>query len=329
MNINDRGFSLVQVLISSGLLGAAALVGIKMMANQEKMAKSINQKYEMAYIHEEIWRALQDVNNCEATFAGKTLEEVASGKTRFIRKKTSKADINLYREIYKRYSMDQDLYGVENLRIISYVGNRRESAEPTFDLAIRFDKGENSYGSRFVTKTIPVIYSTRSSKIQNCNALPLGESASDSLLAEVDNSLKIGSNLGINTPAKKDIALDIANALSFSEDLEQNECNQDMTGRIRYDKSIENLLLCNGEKWLTWGADSIDWSVFTKVEVSPSKTESRPLGLYRVCALGKATDVPHTQCRLRGSGASLKTPAAWELNVAKTDIGSCTFLCFK
>ncbi len=328
---SDRGFSLVQVLISSGLLGAAALVGIKMMATQERMARNTNQKYEIAYIHEEIWRNLQDPSSCEATFANLTLTEISDGAIKYISKKYSLNNENRNTSLYRTYSNSRRLYGAKNLKIQSYTAISREgSSEPIFDFFITFDKGEDSLGSKTIAKGIPIVFSTRNSKIVNCNALPISAGNDEGTQAKDPTKLKLVKHLGVNTAPLEEATLAIESTISFDTQSELPECKSENRGMIRYDDTNENLLLCTGNSsWKSWGANNLDWSRPTRVVAKTSKTSAQIIGEYKLCVLGAVEGSNHNQCHLSSSKTDLIELVTWELKASINDLGSCTFLCFK
>ena len=330
---NNRGFSLVQVLISSGLLGAAALVGIKMMANQEKMALSTNQKYEMAYIHEEIWRTLLDVNSCQATFRNLSLEEVSAGALKLITKSFVSNSSTQNIALYKTYNESKSLYGVKNLKIVNYGAEvRTQDTSPAFDLIINFDKGENSIGSKLITKVIPIVFSTQNGKITECNALPIAGTEDESKKASLTKpqNLMINGALGINTPPTRVASLKLDEGLFFDNQSPPPECTTANRGMIRYDRSSENLLLCTGNSdWKNWGANNLDWSKFTKVVVNTSTNSPQILGEFKLCALGEIKNANHTHCELSSRDLNYVKLVSWELKQSTNAVGSCTFLCFR
>jgi hypothetical protein len=69
-SINQRGFSLVQVMIAFGLMGGLAVMMMRLMDNQNKQAKSIELKSEQQEIKNIILKTLDDKTACEATFLG-------------------------------------------------------------------------------------------------------------------------------------------------------------------------------------------------------------------------------------------------------------------
>ncbi|PIK15691.1 hypothetical protein [Halobacteriovorax sp. JY17] len=328
---NDRGFSLVQVLISSGLLGAAALVGIKIMATQERMAKNTNQKYEIGYIHEEIWRNLQDPSSCEATFSNLTLTEISDGAIKYISKKYSLNNENRNTSLYRTYSNSRQLYGAKNLKIQSYTAVSREgSLEPIFDFFITFDKGADSLGSKTIAKGIPIVFSTSNSKIVNCNALPISSENEEGAQEKDTTKLKIIKHLGINTPPLEGATLAIESTISFDTQSELSECSPENQGMIRYDDTNENLLLCTGSSsWKSWGVNNLDWSRPTRVVSKTSKTDTQIIGEYKLCVLGAVEGSNHNQCHLSAPETDLIRLVSWELRPSINDLGSCTFLCFK
>lgn len=335
MKMNDKGFSLIQVLISSGMLGAAAVVGIKMMTMQGKMAESTNQKYEMAYIHEEIWRSLQNPESCEATFAGKSLSEwkargISAISTVYFQSKRKRI-----LKIYKTFNSGFSFYGVGNLKIKDYVLERdNDTLSPQMNLTINFDKGKDSVGGKFVGKKIPLVFSTLDGKIQSCNALPLRDvnvdDEEEASTKSIVQNLKLKLNTSMGLDEEVSVPLSINGTLSL---MENNflECSRKTKGAIRFNSLAQSFELCNGTApWKTWGKNKLDWTKYVRVIVSPNSKENSPVGNFRFCALGGIENLSPSSCKLITGSTNYSMKRDWVIEKArvKNNTGSCNFLCF-
>jgi len=335
MKLNDKGFSLIQVLISSGMLGAAAVVGIKMMTMQAKMAESTNQKYEMSYIHEEIWRSLQNPESCEATFAGKSLSEWKTKGINSISTVYFKSNNKRILKIFKTFNTGFVFYGVGNLKIRDYSLERdNNTLSPQMNLTVSFDKGKDSVGGKIVGKKIPLAFSTLDGKIQSCNALPLKDISTDeegkNSLNSVAQNLKLRLNTTIGENEEAHVPLSIFGTLSL---LENNmlECEATTRGAIRFNSLSQSFELCNGiPPWKTWGKNKLDWSRYVRVIVAPDQKENTSVGNFRFCALGGVENIAPKFCKLMGQNTDFSSKRDWKIEKIRTvnSTGSCSFLCF-
>ena len=67
----DSGFSIVEITVAMGLLGALSLGVMKIMENSQKAAKNIENKDEISQFQNEINDILKNPNNCEATLGSR------------------------------------------------------------------------------------------------------------------------------------------------------------------------------------------------------------------------------------------------------------------
>ncbi len=76
----NRGFSLVQVFVSLGLLGLIILSGFKIFESQTKLGKSSSFLFESMVVLDEMKSLLSDPLSCKSTFGGKSVvyDEVPS-----------------------------------------------------------------------------------------------------------------------------------------------------------------------------------------------------------------------------------------------------------
>jgi hypothetical protein len=332
MKLNDKGFSLIQVLISSGLLGAAAVVGIKMMNNQQKVAESTNQKYEMAYIHEEIWRTLRNPLTCEKTLYGKSINEWNQGNLKSINVPYKDGKYDNYLKIYKTYNSGYEFYGIKNLKIDSYT-LKPSPEEGLLSLRINFDRGKNTSGSQKVTRTIPIQYTLQDGEISTCKSAPLKDKNID---LDDENELQTPEHSNISLSIKTSIGkniepqatLDIHGALSITTSKDNTQCSLDKEGSIRFNEVSYAYELCLGHSgWTVWGKDRIDWQRSTNVVVQAGKRQL--IGKFKYCSLTAVKDTKVTNCKIENDNTDFKNMKDWfTSNTENLENGSCTFTCF-
>ena len=66
------GFSIVEMMVTLGVLGVTSLGIMKLMENSNKAARSIEVKDEISQLHRQIIDVLDSPNSCEASLSGKT-----------------------------------------------------------------------------------------------------------------------------------------------------------------------------------------------------------------------------------------------------------------
>jgi prepilin-type N-terminal cleavage/methylation domain-containing protein len=71
---NNNGFSLPEVMMALGLLGAVSLGVMKLMENSSKASKNIEIKDQMIQVQREVSDILSNPNNCEASLHSKTID---------------------------------------------------------------------------------------------------------------------------------------------------------------------------------------------------------------------------------------------------------------
>ena len=67
------GFSIVEMMVTLGVLGVMSLGIMKLMENSNKAARSIEVKDEISQLHRQISDVLASPNSCEASLSGKTI----------------------------------------------------------------------------------------------------------------------------------------------------------------------------------------------------------------------------------------------------------------
>lgn len=72
MKLSSEGMSLVEVLVTMGMLGGLAVAGMTLFKNQTKSQKTVEQNYEVMTDVEQIRGILSRPGNCRETFLGKS-----------------------------------------------------------------------------------------------------------------------------------------------------------------------------------------------------------------------------------------------------------------
>lgn len=76
---SQKGFTLLEVMVAMGIMGVAAVGGMRLMNNQMKSAKTVETRFEYGTIVNEIREILGDRNSCRATFFGRNIDNTLEG----------------------------------------------------------------------------------------------------------------------------------------------------------------------------------------------------------------------------------------------------------
>lgn len=76
---NQRGFSLVELMVATGVLGMLALAVSQLTANQMKSSKTVEKKFEVTTVFEDIRTVLSDQESCTNTLAGRSAISTPAG----------------------------------------------------------------------------------------------------------------------------------------------------------------------------------------------------------------------------------------------------------
>jgi prepilin-type N-terminal cleavage/methylation domain-containing protein len=76
---SQKGFTLLEVMVAMGIMGVAAVGGMRLMNNQMKSAKTVETRFEYGTIVNEIREILGDRNSCRATFNGRNIDNTPEG----------------------------------------------------------------------------------------------------------------------------------------------------------------------------------------------------------------------------------------------------------
>lgn len=161
----NNGFSLLELMITLGLMSAASIGYMKLMSQQTKQNKTNVANQEAANLHSEIKSYLGKSGVCDKTFENLTLEDNLQLKE--IKKTNGKA----------KFKIDQ-IYGNRAIKIkaIQFLDFEEEEGNPlkgSGQLAFTFEKMGKVYGGKRVVRKIELdLILDKSDKIISC--APLG-----------------------------------------------------------------------------------------------------------------------------------------------------------
>lgn len=198
--LNQKGFSLVQVMVAAGLLGGIALIATQLTSNMNKGLKNAESTADVQNLVQQIQRLLANPDNCTPTFIGKNAKETPNA-VKFIVDNSA----GVAAENYKVISHDPKVrYGQGQLRIKSYALSEAGDAVDvetlrTTNLIITFDKGAGGLMKESSKKISLKVEVDGDNKITSCIATT---NASDNIWKFSSNNMDIffnGGNVGIGT----------------------------------------------------------------------------------------------------------------------------------
>ncbi|WPU66011.1 tail fiber domain-containing protein [Peredibacter starrii] len=196
------GFSLVQVLMSIGLLSALGLGVAQLIQDSNKAVNKMEVDADLLVVYRSIMSVLSDPLNCAETFRNRLAANTPNATIQI------KKDV---KGVFVNEFPANQVYGSKQLKILSYslsdaAADVDVATKNTTHLIIEFDRGMGKVGSRIITKKIVLnVQVDASNRITSCSAH--GETGSDiwKYSANQSDIFFSGGNVGINTstPAEK------------------------------------------------------------------------------------------------------------------------------
>ncbi|MBK26369.1 MAG: hypothetical protein CME70_20385 [Halobacteriovorax sp.] len=302
--LRDRGVSYVQILLASSVIAGLAVIGLKMMKNQERVAKLTSQKFEISYLVNEMSFLLKDPANCKASFDGlnprKSVRKINSLKKEFRGGKHKEASFYLK---YFTFDSSKKLYGEGNIKILNYSlldtapGVKVEKGST--NLVVTFETEESDGKSITLKKRIPIKVKLENERIKECE---LSSLAGTSVGATSKSGINLGSSLSLGAET-------IGSGLAVLGDLtlvpykgELPPCDEGRFGQLLYSDKYDDLYFCsNYEEWGTLGELPYNFSQPTvyRIEASNLNENSKLTKRHRICLLKEFRSNIESRCRVR------------------------------
>lgn len=266
-----EGVSYIQILLASSVIAGLAVVGLKMMENQEKLARLTSQKFETSYLLNEMIHILKDPVNCKATFQGmnpsNSVRKINSLKKEL---RGGKHKESTYYLKYSTFNSSKKYYGQNNIKIESYTltdeGDDVDVNRGSTNLVVSFvlDEEEKQAPKKLL-KSIPLRIKSRGEKLESC--VYFNNSAS----IETTSTLKsrvLGKTLAIGKDSH-DVELSLDGGVTLvplSGDFPS--CDKSSVGTLIYSKRHDDLYYCN-----PYGG----WSTLGVIPSNPSHSFSYKL----------------------------------------------------
>lgn len=150
---SSKGFSLTEIMIAMGLLGALSMGVMKLMENSNKAAKNIESKDEISMMAREMSDILASANNCEESLRDKKV-----GNSVFFIKQVNK--VTGVKTLVEKFnpipdSVKNSKVVVESMRVSKVDANGTDGSQGIATLEVFFRKPKSGHlGARVVKKEI-------------------------------------------------------------------------------------------------------------------------------------------------------------------------------
>lgn len=248
MNKNNRGFSLIEVLVAVAALGGLSIAGMQLYQNQVKGQKTVETNYEVTAIVQQLRTVLSNPTNCAVSFVGLN---PSSATPTFIRKEVNSA----FEEVYR---VDDQQPG--NIRIRSYNFNKTYPGMASNEtmLVVNFSRGPAAIKDQ-TQKALKIVYTADGSgNILTCHAF---NNNNDDFwvqsMAQPHDIYYAAGNVGVGVvnPSAK---LDVGGAIKVGP--AADTCAAAQEGHQRYNSTLKAMQFCNGSVWASMGGAGMDFT---------------------------------------------------------------------
>lgn len=340
----NRGFSIVQVLVSIGLLGIIAISGIKIFETQTKLGKSSSFLFESLIVLDEVKSLLSDGASCRHSLKGKsTFYDDLEVLYRFD-PKTNMEQVEF--EVFNKDKGRVQLYGQNEVRIgsISIHGDQSGFGNEKDYIILRLNFQESGGGETFKGEFPLRVSVNELGRIEACKAQPGLHSGGISRVGKSpwlhiqklsgdDDKKKIfyEDKVNIGKVETKGLLNVEGGVLVVLDEILQG-CTSENEGELVFEKKRDSLFWCDGSFWSNISYEK-------KSEVRPtrfvlqgkgSQLKSKKLeSTFSYCALEKIRG-NRGECRAQFVNKSA-AKNHWEL-LLKGAPGvaiDCSFLCYQ
>lgn len=246
MLLRERGVSYIQILLASSVIAGLAVVGLKMMKNQERLAKLSSQKFEISYLVNEMSFLLKDPLNCEASF--KSLDPRLSVRKINSLKKELRGGKHREASYYLKYftfDSSKKLYGSNDVKILKYhLSDKKPGVsvdKGSTNLVVTFEIDGDAEKPIELNKFIPLQVKTDGKGIASCE---LFNSSSEGFKSS-SSSIYIGAGLYVGDKRTEDNQLSVRGSLTILPTAgEFPPCSEKRFGALMFMKKYDDLFFC-------------------------------------------------------------------------------------
>lgn len=337
--MNQSGFSLLQVIFASTVLGALSIQGLKMMKEQEKLALITTQRFEIKYIFDEMTEVLKNPRSCLKTFEGLTTKnnsQIHSLKHVFDDSLTNQESIL---PLYFTFESSQRLYGQNTVKIHDYKIERTGTA---FNLKVIFDRLESGQYNRFFIKEIPlnaVFHPTGELKSCSLSATLFSESLWQSNALLNDSSIsaispQTGKSLNIGKDKHKaQLTIDTLLRAQLSGD-KLPKCDEKHNSSLVYHIEKDSYFFCENNEWKDLRNQNLNLHNYKDIVVGRDESLRESLEA-KFCGLQKKmTSSGLSRCQMSPEMSQENLDMnlrKWEMGIRKApadDSAECIYRCY-
>jgi len=247
MTKNNRGFSLVEMMVVIGLLGGISLLVMNLTKQSTQSSTKYQFDSEIMLITNEINGILSDPDKCLTTFTNATqaaspAKPVLNATPANVLNPTGIAGIP---SSDRKYTLSGGPYGNGGVKIASYSLNLAATPDPL--LTINFQK-KAILGTGTTPKTIKLdVEKTSAGVITRCKSI---STASTEIWNYGGGSdiFYVGGFVGIGTTTP-DAKLDVAGPIRSGNQTVGAACAADLKGSMGFDNLKNISLICDGTVW--------------------------------------------------------------------------------
>ena len=245
---NQKGVSIVQVIISLGILSGILIAALKIVKDQTQIGKSSSAEFEITYLMDELRSHFSQNENCLATFKGK------NGSYNDIKAVRVYEDGKPIR-IFEVFDIAKKRYGQDNLKITNmYLEEDKQefnTQQGRTKFYIEFQKIGGFTGKKEVLRSLN-LHITVNELNQILDCFTLGSFLNEKKAKAINPWVKIPMSESIgysggaiilgNGVAESGMTVD---GSAFIEGNDNDLCLIEKVGAIRYNRSKNLLQLCN------------------------------------------------------------------------------------
>lgn len=335
--MNQLGFSLLQVLFASSVLGALSLQGVKMLKDQEDLARLTTQRFEIQYILDDMMAVLRDPASCQASLSSADPEAITEIQHVF-RDPYKNQDSRLI--LYQTFASSQKTYGQDTVKIQSYrlklEGNRPTEGQ----LEVIFQRDEN----QTLTREIPLLL-TWQEDAQTISTCRLADSAQnqnfwstpkfdppppvDARPLQSNNpKISLGRLLG---PLPTSL-----HGHLLAQTSPRPACHAVNGGSVLYDQELDRWLVCEKSNWRPLG--EVPWLELASEQLvqleNPLRAETQIEA--QLCILSEfRSKSGSSRCTMTSPQEPKgleRDPGFWRLQITalpENDLVRCLFRCYR
>lgn len=248
--MSERGFSIIEFLITLATLSIGAYKGLEFLENQKSQLLLVHQDIEIQAISQDIRRLLINTNNCSASFLGNSIN-TPEGQITYLTTVTTAENKQYSSNAYPISIEPTQSYGPSRLRIHSYELKKIEGPDLSSQLVVKFD--QSNAKKELLQKMKEVSYTIfleldENEKIIKCSMNPLN--SNQRFWKDEGESIAYTDGfVGVLNPSPQ-LSLDVKGRVQFQPTRINEDCIPARKGMLTVLSQDKKLQFCDGVKWV-------------------------------------------------------------------------------